>query len=326
MWSLLKKIPSTLVLSALMYGCGGASSVDGPAMLTVSLNYPLPNGSSWEKSTISASVTGLQGQQLVCGWGTSGAPEGFSINPTTCDIGIDGALGGNNQLSIVYGAKGYSTVSKMVNIKIDGPQLSYKAFDSNLLSDKIQWLVPVSADAGKPVLSNYNASPGDTVTFKTSGSFPPGISVDSQGQIVGTSTNSGGFYESRIWAEIKRGDRILTVKPFSLGRIQIASPFISYADMSIKVSDTTARATPTVTGLLPTDSYSFEKYSGIWYGCPQTSTAPPTYGQDGYVDAVSGAARPIAITAGSYCIPVAIVVTRNGQTAKFPNQLMAKIQ
>jgi hypothetical protein len=128
------------------------------------------------------------------------------------------------------------------------------------------------------------------------------------------------------WAEIKRGDRILTVKPFSLGRIQIASPFISYADMSIKVSDPNARATPTVTGLLPTDSYSFEKYSDIWYGCPQTSTTPPTYGQDGYVDAVSGAARPIAITAGSYCIPVAIVVTRNGQTAKFPNQLMAKIQ
>jgi hypothetical protein len=315
-------------VSILATGCGGG--VDGPSTLSPSLYYPDSVASVWEKSTVAAKISGLEGQKATCYWDSAkvqGPPGGITIDAGTCNVNVDAAIPGIYNIYVRMDVKGYSG-SGSTSFKIDalGPKLSYKALDSVLPSEQIQWLRSITPDAGKPILGDYTAVAGDIVTYKNSGNFPVGVSMDSNGNLTGMPTNSGGYHESKIRAEIQRGNRVVTVYSWRQGAVQVGSPDISFTDFVAKVTEPSSKALPITRGLLPTDSYYYEKYAGVWLNCPQTNSAPVKYGDDGIVDPTTGATRPLATAAGSYCVTVALVVNRDGQVARFPSNVKFKIQ
>jgi hypothetical protein len=308
-------------------GCGGGGGgSDGPSVLTPSLTYPTTVISPWEKSELLPIFSGLEGQAATCKWGSSPPPPGFTIE-NTCRITILDASPGTHSLVIDLNVNGYyGTKSIETIVNIDGPKMSYKYSSAlNGSPDALVWMVPLSVEGGKAILTGYASQPGDLIAFKTQGSMAPGLSMDPiTGQLSGT-PQSTNFENSGVYAELTRAGKSI--------KLRVANPYIKavlpwalYSDVAATTLETSKVTSPVKYNTLTSDNIRFGLHTSTIGTNSCMTNSPQLTASQVAVDPTTGNARPTGNTKGIYCLPLSMTVVRGGNSYSYNTAVKFEIR
>jgi hypothetical protein len=304
----------TSLVMATLFGCGGGDAASGPDVISPQLSYKRVPIGPWDRLTLPPVFDGAYGQSVSCSLAT--APKGFSID-SACNLTIDQADSGTQTVSISLAVKGYSGNKQVVqSFNVKSPTLLYNLQIAGLeptvsKDDALLWLTLLTTTGGTPVLSDYTPLAGDSVAYKADGLLAPGMTLNSVSGILSGTPESSEQISSNIYAEIVRNGRSQKIAV----KIITAMPRVSYSSVVATTLETSKTAKPNPIRSLPTDSIRYEIHNktnttGDCYGTSRMTLAANQIA----IDATTGDVRPSFNTKGVYCIPVAMVITRQDKS------------
>jgi hypothetical protein len=305
--------------------CGGGSNSDAPDSIYPSLSYGSQTITPWSKTVLAPNITGTYGHYAVCS--LTSPPTGFTMD-RDCNLFIDSPAAGQHNINVNMAVSGYNGLGTFQQvISVSGAKFLYNLqltrVDASLkLSDSLIWQAPLSAAGGTPKLLDYVPVQGDLVAYKASGALAPGLTLNSAtGQLTGT-PDSADLLDSKISVEITRNGKTVT----TLASIRTELPTVAYANIVASTFDTSLTAKPKALGLLADDTVSYALHTlPVITGTCLNGTKPLLTASQVAIDGTTGSVRPSANVKGTYCIPVAMKVTRNGKSATVPSASLFEI-
>jgi hypothetical protein len=250
-------------------------------------------------------------------------PSGFSIDRNTCVVTVDINQPGTYSAYVgidipgyysTSGSSGLSALTVPFSITIDGPLLTL-----SLSVNTYTWGESISKNLSTDLkLTGISLASSDVVEYV--GTYA-GLPVSAQGLVSGVAKEATPQSAS-ISAKITRNGRVF----YSSKAIQTLSMFTPAVTIPDQIIASGASLLPQSNGLLPSDIVSYS--AGYAYSAPCdkpkrnntdnsylslttfASTAPFS------VNASTGAIKGNG-TAGKYCVPLVMTVTRNGILGTF---------
>jgi hypothetical protein len=295
--------------------CSGGGDTNSPDVISPGLSYATKTISSLEKTVIAPNITGTYGHYAVCS--LSLPPAGFTMD-RDCNLFIEGAAPGQHTIIVGMAVSGYNGLGSFSqSFTVVGPKLQYNLqrtlIDATLKkSDGLIWQTPLSVTGGTPKFTDYLPAQGDLLTYKVQGTLVPGLVLNPvTGQLTGT-PDSDSLLDSNIYAEIIRNGKTSTI-PVA---IRTELPTVTFASVLTTTLDTSITAKPTASGLQVGDTVTYELHTRASVtGTCLLGNQPAMTASQVAIDSTTGNVRPSANVKGIYCIPVAMVVTRNGKVA-----------